>query len=314
MEKQESEQRLLGGEDNYWIYQKKPRCLFDLTRPELRSPLPKPLSNVQPRKPFVEVQTTSLPILIHPAKTVLLVVDMINGFMYPGNTEDKEGAEAQKSAVQILKDKGTAAARKAGIQVLWLGWGLEEGDLGKSAPQMERHLAFETRGEEERKFQIGEDVGMCEVQAIDESGACLEGKKKTVEQGRWLMRNTWNTEMFFPMKKAFEEGQKESIQFKDRRFWKTRVGGLGQGSDGELERYLRERGITTILTAGLDTEICLRSAMMEAALKGYDTLQLKDGCVRGEGGVSMTEESTRRECGFTSSCEWLEKGVSEMKK
>ena len=96
----------------FWLYDSKTG--FDLTHPPTpTSPTPTPNHTIR---------TTTLPITIFPAKSALVIIDMQNFFLSPqlGRPTTSNGLLAQH---QLLKH-AIPAARKSGVRVIWMNWGL----------------------------------------------------------------------------------------------------------------------------------------------------------------------------------------------
>lgn len=51
----------------------------------------------------------------------------------------------------------------------------------------------------------------------------------------------------------------------------------GEKSPTDLERLLRERGVTKVVVAGLATDYCVKATAIDAAVKGFATTVLSDG-------------------------------------
>jgi len=134
----------------------------------------------------------------------------------------------------------------------------------------------------------------------------------TVAAGRMLMRGYWNTALHEPLQRGFDESQKTALP--DVCFHKSRLSGFWGGSTPCIE-YLRERGITTLLFAGVNTDQCVLASLQDACNMGFDTILLKDGCGTSspEYATKMVEYNCRRSWGFVSSCKALAEGVESMK-
>lgn len=65
---------------------------------------------------------------------------------YLGRPADGDG----NKAAQRLIDSAIPAARKAGIQIVWLNWGLTDEDLNHMPPSTRRAFGFETALDKDR--------------------------------------------------------------------------------------------------------------------------------------------------------------------
>ncbi|KAG8533060.1 uncharacterized protein KY384_001843 [Bacidia gigantensis] len=117
---------MVGSPGNFWLWS--PEEGFDLSR------FPNPDSNPVPSSLHLECQVSN--VTIDPAKTALLIIDVQNFTLSPALRKDlsPEMFEAQDA---ILK-YGIPAARKAGIQIVWLNWGLTDEDIKSLPPQQIR--------------------------------------------------------------------------------------------------------------------------------------------------------------------------------
>lgn len=81
-----------------------------------------------------------------------------------------------------------------------------------------------------------------------------------VDAGRLLMRGQWNSELFGPLGKMFEEGKKLERR-EDVWVHKNRMSGLS-GTRSELEQYLDGEGIKTLFFTGVCALLSSRIYMM----------------------------------------------------
>ena len=114
---------LVGSPDNFWLWS--PDEEFGLSRP------PDPDSGPTPFSLYLECQVSD--ITIDAAKTALLIIDVQNFTLSPALRKDlpPEILEAE----EVILNYGIPAARKAGIQIIWLNWGLTDEDLRSLPPQ-----------------------------------------------------------------------------------------------------------------------------------------------------------------------------------
>jgi hypothetical protein len=162
---------VIGGEDNFWLFSEAGG--YDLTHP------PKPDS--PPIHPRLRLETTTKPAAIDPKKTALVCVDLQNYFLSPllGRPTDAVGLKV----VDNLLDTAIPACRKAGIPVLWLGWGLSREDIDSMPPTIVKGFAADSNFKGPRKKRgLGTDIGKLKL----EDGTEIEG-------GRILMLEQWNS-------------------------------------------------------------------------------------------------------------------------
>lgn len=276
------------------------------------------------------MQTTNSPITIAPSKTALVIIDMQNFFLSSALGRKRE--EGHVAEENLLKH-GIPAARKAGIQIIWLTWGITEEGLRTMPPTVYRIFGWEIA--DSGQFEVENDGGayragtsstdkaIAEVKTLKRKerksdpglGAALGDVKlqdgTVVNAGRMLMRDQWNTALHEPLEAAFKEGLKAKVP--DVRFYKERLSGLWSHSN-ECQSFLAERGITTLLFTGVNTDQCVLASLQDACNKSWDTILLKDGCgtTSPEYTKKMVEFNCEKSWGFVSSCEELSKGVNNI--
>lgn len=87
--------------------------------------------------------------MISPSKSALVIIDMQNFFLSPYLGRPADGA-GNKAAKRLL-DTAIPAARKAGIQVIWLNWGLTDVEIEHMPPSTSRAFGFQASVEWEGK-------------------------------------------------------------------------------------------------------------------------------------------------------------------
>ena len=95
---------------------------FDLTHP--LTPICHPVI------PRIGLTTANSPITTAPQKTTLLIVDIQNVWLSQPLRPRGPGHDAEEKLLKY----GIPAARKAGIQIVWLDLGFSEGDLATLSP------------------------------------------------------------------------------------------------------------------------------------------------------------------------------------
>ncbi|KAK6379633.1 hypothetical protein LTS17_005705 [Exophiala oligosperma] len=306
-------------EGSFWLYDSTRG--FDLTHPATpTSPRPTPNHTLK---------TNTLPVTVASSKTALVIVDMQNFFLSPslGRPEDSKGLLAQNQ----LLTYAIPAARKAGIRVVWLNWGLTDAEVKAMPPSTLRAFGFETvpasssesyTNTEDRSAAVdshgvnqGCDTFPSADPRIETSGknprlykglgtdigpVTLEGKT-TVDGGRLLMRDTWNADLTPELRASYEQGLTASPA--DVWIHKNRMSGLW-GTRTMCTDFLEKEGITTLLFAGVNTDQCVGGSLQDAFSKGYDVILLSDGA--GTTSPDSSQESVEFNCagtwGFCTTC------------
>ncbi|KAK2601551.1 hypothetical protein QQS21_004869 [Conoideocrella luteorostrata] len=300
---------VVGRGSNFWQFTN--HGGFDMTHPA--SPLSPP---VYPR---VTLKTTNSPVTIAPAKTAMVIIDMQNFFLSSAFGRSRgEGHEAEVTLLRI----GIPAARRAGIQIIWLTWGITEAGLKTLPPTIWRIFGWEIT--DDGAFNVDDDgpdavPGQMVVRSERKSDGGIGsplGKVKldngtVVDAGRMLIAGQWNTALHEPLQDAYQEGLGATVP--DVRFNKERLSGLW-GSDSDMEAFLRKQSITTLLFTGVNTDQCVLATLQDASTKGYDTVLLKDGCgtTSPEYARQMVDFNCQKSWGFVSSCVALADGVDHI--
>ncbi|MCJ1352809.1 MAG: hypothetical protein MMC33_002793 [Icmadophila ericetorum] len=327
---------LIGKVPNYWLHSPSPPT-FDLTRPappEFAVPSP---------NASIHLATTTSSVIISPEITALVIIDMQNFFISTdlGRLADGAGNKAKKQLIEVA----IPAARKAGIRIIWLNWGLTDEEIDEMPPSTRRAFGFEaslSRDAKQKSLPVvdahGVNQAAAEAIAGDKNGATPEeltenGKPKrlykglgseigpvklgdgtTVDGGRLLMRDTWNTALPPDLDKAYQEGKKLD-QKPDIWIHKNRMSGLWSSSTLCTD-YLENQGIRTLLFAGVNTDQCVGGTLQDAFTKGWDCILLEDGC--GTTSPPAASECIVYNCartwGFVTDSKSLENGVEKMLK
>lgn len=326
---------LIGKPPNHWLHSSSPPT-FDLTRPSPpHFPLPLPSSSIR-------LSTSTTPVIISPSKTALVIIDMQNFFLSVCLGRSPEAAG--NKAARCLLETGIPAARKAGIRVIWLNWGLTDKDIEDMPPSTRRAFGFEAALEREavdRKQPAidAHGVNQAVAEQILEEKSHLSGNEKltesgkpariykglgseigpveledgsTVDGGKLLMRDTWNAGLPPALDAAYRQGRSLQ-QNPDVWIHKNRMSGLWGGSSPCTD-FLQREGITTLLFSGVNTDQCVGGSLQDAFTKGWDCILLKDGCgtTSPEFAKECVEFNCARTWGFVSDCEMLAEGVGDM--
>ncbi|EXJ72138.1 uncharacterized protein A1O5_04642 [Cladophialophora psammophila CBS 110553] len=310
---------------SFWLYDSETG--FDLTHP------PTPTSPTP--SPNYTVTTTTLPITIHPPKSALVIIDMQNFFLSPnlGRPRDSKGLVAQQ---QLLK-YAIPAARKAGIRIIWLNWGLTDQEIAEMPPGTLRAFGFETvlASEFESYDKVQRKQAAVDSHGVNEGchgfpdphietsgknpriykglgsevGPVVLDDGRTIQGGRLLMRDTWNADLTPELKQTYEaDGKKANPP--DVWIHKNRMSGLW-GQSTLCTEFLEKEGIQTLFFTGVNTDQCVGGSLQDAYSKGYDVILLSDGA--GTTSPSSSQESIEFNCaktwGFCASCKDFAKGL-----
>ncbi|KAM3504122.1 hypothetical protein MY11210_008474 [Beauveria gryllotalpidicola] len=273
--------------------------------------------------PRLTLTTSNSPVTIAPAKTALVIIDMQNFFLSAAMERRRgEGHEAET----VLLEQGIPAARKAGIQVVWLTWGISEEGIKTLPPTVWRIVGWEIT-DDDQGFEV--PAGADDAQGDQACGRIIRVPERKsdggieselgsvtladgsiVDAGKMLLRDQWNTRLHGPLEEAFEAGQHAAVP-------DVRLSCLwGNAHSNELEMFLRKQGLKTLLFAGVNTDQCVLATIQDASSKGFDTVLLRDGCgtTSPEYARQMVDFNCQKSWGFISSCEALARGVKEMVK
>ncbi|KAH9819339.1 Isochorismatase-like [Teratosphaeria destructans] len=308
---------VIGTRKNFWLYSS--RTGFDLTHP------PTPTS--PPISPNVTIKTTTSPITIDPAKSALVIIDMQNFFLSEAFGRAKGAGHA---ALEQLTQYGIPAARKAGIRIVWLNWGLSGADLEDMPPAVSRAFGFEVVDEEAE--------GSADAAAADKHGVASvpvevaerrRGKKyaglgsdcgiltdpqtgQDIDAGRLLVRDAWNSALYPPLDRIYAEGAALS-HGPDVWIHKNRMSGMW-GAKSACEEFLEKEGIKTLFFSGVNTDQCVGGSLTDAFSKGYDCVLLSDGAATTspEHAQLCFEFNAAETYGFLTSCRDFAEGVEGM--
>ncbi len=204
------------------------------------------------------IEATPGPITIDTARTAVIVVDMQNDFCSKGGLFDRAGIDISmvQKAVGPTREV-LLAAREAGIKIVYLKMGFRPdlSDLGDiDSPNRVRHLHF----------------------GVGQPSLAPDGR-----QGRFLIRDTWNTDVIAELRPEAE----------DRVLYKHRFSGFYQT---ELDDILHRLGIKNLIFTGCTTSVCVDSTIRDAMFRDYRCLLLADctGEPIGEGLARSNHEAS----------------------
>lgn len=294
---------VIGSPSTFWLHSS--RTGFDLTHPsDPSSPAP---------GPKLTLQTTTAPITIAPAKSALVIIDMQNFFLSPALGRDASGP-GHAACTQLLTH-AIPAARKAGMRVVWVNWGLTEAEANEMPAGVKRAFGFWADAEDAAGAGVGVDKHgaastYCGIGAAMGPIQLDDGQR--VDAGRLLMRDTWNADLYPPLRAAYDAGTRLP-HAPDVWIHKNRMSGLW-GVSTPLQVFLEEQGITTLLFAGVNTDQCVGGTLTDAFSKGYDCVLLGDGCGTSSPACAQAcwEFNAAQTFGFCAGCGDLARGVAEM--
>lgn len=288
---------VLGTPDNFWLWSTEHG--FDLTHP--------PSPEAEPVRDRIRLQCSLTPVVIDPAKTALIIIDMQN---YNLAKELGNNVQAYFDAEEAILRYALPAARKAALQVVWLTWGLTDEDMEAMDPGPVRTFGWHTvkipdakpgrpgedrrnDGELRNQGGIGDELGEVSL----EDGTKVDG-------GRILFKGSWNAQMHGALHEAFVESASSSRP--DVHIHKNSNSGMTDKTP-ELAEFLQREGIRTLLFTGTNTDQCVMGTLQDAYLKGFDTIMLKDGCATNspEFAQLSAEHNCLRSWGFLSTCKDL---------
>ena len=328
-EAQRHRSAIIGNPENFWSYSSKTG--FDLTHPDKPNATPSDEHRVG-------ITTTTTPFTLDTTKTALVIVDMQNFFLSPAFGRSKEGAG--HVALHQLLEHAIPAARRAGIRIIWLNWGLTSEEVEAMPPAIKRAFGFEAVLDDgnrtldpftEKPDGFGVDKqGSPRPQGGDtllengKDGRIYKGlgrpcgivtdpsTGKQIDAGKLLMRDQWNAALYSPLDRIYQEGT-QLTTWPDVWIHKNRMSGLW-GAKTACEEYLENEGITTLLFTGVNTDQCVSGTLTDAFSKGYDCILLSDGCgtTSPEYAQQCIEFNSARTWGFVATCKALANGVAGM--
>ena len=319
---------VIGNTENFW--QHSTQNGFDLTHPA--SPGRSEVS------PSLRIETTTTPVTVDAAKTALVIIDMQNFFLSESFGRARGAGHA---ACDRLLSHAIPAARKAGVQIIWLNWGLTDEDVSSMPPAVKRAFGFEAYTDSSNSIIAGEEyfkespdgLGVDKFGDIRHFGGhkMLENGKdgriykglgsqcgdvvlqsgETVDAGRLLMRDTWNASLYPPLAEAYKQG----LGSKRPDVWlhKNRMSGMW-GATTPCQEYLDREGIRTLLFTGVNTDQCVSGTLTDSFSKGYDCILLSNGCgtTSPNYATECIEYNAARTWGFVATCESFASGVDKM--
>ncbi|KFG86488.1 isochorismatase family protein [Metarhizium anisopliae] len=194
---------LVGTEGNTWVWTPDG---WDLTHPA------DPTSNLADNGVDLDCELAN--IKLDPIKTALVIIDMQNMGLH--RALDPPSAPPIYEAQDAILQYAIPAARKLGLQIIWLNWGLTEDDLATMPPAEVRVFAFDINTEKvdyglgdrhgdpndpANFLKCGERPNLTKLPGTDLGEIVLEDGSR-VNAGRVMMRGTWNTALHGPLAAA----------------------------------------------------------------------------------------------------------------
>ncbi|KAI1463137.1 Isochorismatase hydrolase [Daldinia caldariorum] len=248
----------LGPKGNEWSYDKDARA-YDLTRGA--SPLAFTLRTTK--------GPTDTSITLAPSLSALVVVDMQNFFLHPSCSNHPTGLVAAERTLELIKK-----CREVGIKIIWLNWGLNDGDLENMPAATERSFnkSLVATPLDDRRTRVGFDSDLGEG------------------RGRLLMEESWNAALYG----ALHDAASDSDTFCS----KNRMSGFWH-SETPLAKALVSGGFRSLLFAGVNTDRCVLGTLVDAYNRGYDCIMVEDCCATTTpGGQEVTIYNTAEIYGF----------------
>lgn len=206
-----------------------------------RSTAARKVSFVRPRRPQRIAMLAAKPhaVEVDLAATALLVIDMQNDFLHPKGWSAARGMDTSPVRAVIPSiERLTATARRAEVPVIWVNWGVRADHANLSS-------SF-----------VGHARGASGMSYGDPSPS---------GHGRILVRDEWGAATIDDL----------TVDPSDLLVHKHRLSSFW---DNELDSILRQRGITTLLFSGINTDRCVFTSLQDANFLGYDCILIEDAC------------------------------------
>lgn len=179
------------------------------------------------------------PISFDLMRCALVVIDLQNDFCHPNGWLASIGVDitaAQTPIAPLLA--GIPALRSVGVPVIWLNWG-NRPDRANLPPNV--------------------------VHVYDPEGTGVGIGSSTPTGHPVLQHGSWGAALVDELMTVQQPDDPVIDKFRMSGFWDT-----------ELDSVLRQRGVTTVLFAGVNADQCVLATLMDAACLGYDVVMLDD--------------------------------------
>jgi nicotinamidase-related amidase len=203
------------------------------------------------------------------ARTALVIVDLQNDFCAPLGWLASIGVDVSVLGQAVaLSDELAAAARAAGVPVIWLNWG-------------------------NRPDQANLPPGVAHVYDPEGSGAGI-GSVLAASGAPVLTKDSWGAALVAPLRA--HDGDILVDKYRMSGFWDT-----------ELDSVLRNLRADTLLFAGVNSDQCVYATLIDAACLGYDVVLLTDASATTSPAYchEATIYNTRQCFGFTTTAPQL---------
>ena len=216
------------------------------------------------------------------------------------------------------------------MRIVWVNWGLNDAEVAEMPAGVKRAFGFYSIAHDEvhdvdsvvAGGEVEGGIGVDKHGEVRRSGiyrgigsgmGCIALETgEEVDGGRLLMRDSWNADLYPPLRALYDEGKRLEMK-PDVWICKNRMSGLW-GKTTPLQEFLEGEGITTCLFAGVNTDQCVGGTLTDAFSKGYDCVLLSDGCGTSSPGFAQEcwEYNAAHTFGFCCSCGDLAAGVDGM--
>lgn len=199
------------------------------------------VSFVRPRRPQRIATLAAQPhaVEVDLATTALLTIDMQNDFLHPNGWSAARGMDTSPvRAVIPAIERLTGIVRRAGVPVIWVNWGVRADHANISSS-----FVGHARGRSGMTY----------------------GDPSPSGHGRILVRDEWGAATI----------EELTVDASDLLVHKHRLSSFW---DNELDSILRQRGITTLLFSGINTDRCVFTSLQDANFLGYDCVLIEDAC------------------------------------
>ncbi len=227
------------------------------------------LAGGRPPARCVALAAEPVEIAFDPGRSAIVVVDMQNAFCAPGGLAHSLGADLAPVRAPIAPLRRLLPiARRAGLPVVWVNWGLRP-DQADLPPATLYPFLYGGRG-----------PGL--------GGALPEGRGPLLEKGSWSAAVV----------------DELAPQPQDIAVDKVRVSGFW---NTPLDAILRNLDIRTLFFAGVNVDICVYHTLADASFLGYGCVLLADGCgaTSPDFCVEATLFNVKRAFGFVAATEAL---------
>jgi ureidoacrylate peracid hydrolase len=196
----------------------------------------------------IEVEAQSKRIRFDAARSALVIVDMQNDFCHPDGWLGSIGVNVAPARQPIEPLAALLPAwRASGGAVVWLNWGNRR-DLANVPPAV-----LHVYKPHASAVGLGEEL----------PSAMQPSMRRNAQSARVLEAGSWGAAIVDGLEPACDDVHVD----------KYRMSGF---FDTCLDSVLRQRGVQTVLFAGVNADQCVLATLMDANCMGYDTVLLED--------------------------------------